>query len=168
MPEDSSGIASSSDSNTLRMIQQTPRVGAPGDAVASIKPRLLKQGYVRFLTLADLDGRSRAAARCRELVRSFESDLGGADELSTAQRQLVQRAALLAVTLEDFEVRFTLGQPFELPDYLATVNAQRRVLITLGLERRARDVSNGRLPLRERLLAQMPADADAEVQDAGE
>jgi hypothetical protein len=167
MPEDSPGIASSSDGNSLRMIAQSPRAGAPGDAVASIKPRLLKQGYVRFLTLADLDGRSRAAARCRELVRDFTSDLGGDEQLSTAEKQLVQRAALLATCIEDFEVRWTLGQPIELPDYLATVNAQRRVLITLGLERRARDVSNGRLPLRERLMARIPADADAEVSDVG-
>jgi hypothetical protein len=167
MPEDTPQIASGSDGNAQRMVAQSPRGGASGDAVASIKPRILKQGYIRFLTLADLDGRSRAAARCRQLVKDFESDLGGADELSTAQRQLVQRAALLATCIEDFEVRWTMGLVFELPDYLAMVNAQRRVLLSLGLERRARDVSNGRLPLRERLLAAMPAEADTEVSDVG-
>jgi len=34
-----------------------------------------------------------------------------------------------------------VGEPIELGDYLTAVNCQRRVLQTLGLERRARDVS---------------------------
>ena len=33
-----------------------------------------------------------------------------------------------------------LGEPIELPDYLAAVNNLRRVLATIGLERKARDV----------------------------
>jgi hypothetical protein len=108
-----------------------------GDNVGTVKPRIAKAGYVRFLTLRDLDGRSRAAARCKELVRALEVDLGGANQLTTAQQQLIQRAALLGTTCEDFEVRFALGEPIELADYLTTVNVQRRVLATLGLERRA-------------------------------
>jgi hypothetical protein len=67
--------------------------------------------------------------------------MGGADRLSTAQRQLVQRAAILAVQCEDFEVRYSIGQPIELDMYLAAINCQRRVLTELGLERRARDVT---------------------------
>jgi hypothetical protein len=108
-----------------------------GDNVGTVKPRIAKAGYVRFLTLRDLDGRSRAAGRCKELVRALEVDLGGANQLTTAQQQLIQRAALLGTTCEDFEVRFALGEPIELADYLTTVNVQRRVLATLGLERRA-------------------------------
>jgi hypothetical protein len=70
-------------------------------------------------------------------VRALEVDLGGAEQLTTAQQQLIQRAALLGTPSEDFEVRFALGEPIELADYLTTVNVQRRVLATLGLERRA-------------------------------
>jgi hypothetical protein len=132
--------------------------GARGDNVGAVKPRIAKQGYARFLSLRDLDGRSRAAARCRELVASLESDLGGSDRLSTAQRQLVQRAALLATQLEDFEVRWSLGEPIELQDYLATVNCQRRVLQSLGLERRARDVTPTST-LAEYLASRAPASA---------
>jgi hypothetical protein len=113
---------------------------ARGDNVGSVKPRIAKLGYVRFLTIRDLDGRSRAAQRCRELVTAFTTDLGG--HLTTSQSQLVQRASILATQLEDFEVRWSLGEPIEQTDYLTTVNVQRRVLATLGLERRARDVSN--------------------------
>jgi hypothetical protein len=115
--------------------------GAAVENIGSVKPRLAKTRYVRFLTIRDLDGRSRAAMRTRELVSAFEADMGGADRLSTAQRQLVQRAAILAVQCEDFEVRYSIGQPIELDMYLAAINCQRRVLTELGLERRARDVT---------------------------
>jgi hypothetical protein len=64
----------------------------------------------------------------------------------------VQRAALLSAQLEDFEVRWLQGEVVEFSDYLAAVNVQRRVLATLGLERRQRD-AGALLPLRERLLA---------------
>jgi hypothetical protein len=115
--------------------------GARGDAVGAVKPRIAKSGYVRFLSLRDIDGRSRAAARCRELVRELEADLGGHDRLSTAQRQLVENAAVLATMLEDFTVRHMLGEPVELESYLSAINVQRRLLTTLGLERWAPDVT---------------------------
>lgn len=127
--------------------------------VGSIKPRLARAGYIRFLTIADLDGRSRAAMRTKELVRAIEQDLGGSDRLSTAQRQLVQRASLLAILLEDFEVRFALGQRIELQDYLATINCQRRVFEAIGLERRQRDVS----PSLRDYLAAKAVEVDGEV-----
>src|SRR6266699_3424029 len=79
-------------------------VGSGGPA-GSIRPRLQKLGYIKFLTLADLDQRSRAAQRCKEHIANLGADLGGADRLTTGQRQLIQRAALLAVMLEDFELR---------------------------------------------------------------
>jgi hypothetical protein len=107
---------------------------------AGVKPRVAKQGYIRFLTLRDLDGRSRAVSKCNELRAALETDLGGADTLTTAQSQLVQRAALIGVQLEDFETRWILGEAIEFTDYMTGVNVQRRVLTTLGLERRARDV----------------------------
>jgi hypothetical protein len=116
------------------------KTGAAKD-VGRVKPRLMQTGYVAFLTIADLDQRTRAAMRVRELTAAIEADLGGADRLSTSQRQLVQRGALLAVALEDFEIRFACGQAIEFGDYLLGVNTQRRVLATLGLERRARDVT---------------------------
>jgi hypothetical protein len=93
--------------------------GGPTTAAATdatIKPRIAKHGYIRFLTLRNLDGRSRAVAKCNSLVASFEGDLGGRENLTAAQAQLVQRAAFLAVMCEDFEVRYTLGEPIELAD----------------------------------------------------
>ena len=162
MPADPAEAAANSVARFNVPGRTQPRMGEGsdrGDNVGTIKPRIAKHGYIRFLTLRDLDGRSRASARCKQLVSAFEADLGGADQLTTAQAQLVQRAALLATTLEDFEVRFCLGEPIELADYLTCVNVQRRVLATLGLERRARDVT----PSLADLLAQ--AEAEGEVEE---
>jgi hypothetical protein len=83
--------------------RKQPRMGADGrgDNVGAVKPRIGRKGYVRFLGLKDLDGRSRAAQRTRQIVAAIENDLGGGDRLSEAQRQLVQRAAFLSVQCED-------------------------------------------------------------------
>jgi hypothetical protein len=53
----------------------------------------------------------------------------------------VKRAALCGAIVADFEARWVAGQLVELGEYLAAVNVQRRVLATLGLRRRARDVT---------------------------
>jgi hypothetical protein len=92
-------------------------------------------------TLDELDGRTRASQRTRELLSSIHVDLGGSGQLTQAQCQLAQRAAVLGALLEDYEVRWAAGEPFDLNAYLAGINAQRRVLATLGLERRARDIT---------------------------
>src|SRR5439155_26986115 len=80
-----------------------PKVGASGrgDASGAVKPAIAKRGYVRFLTLRDFDGRSRAAQRVKEIIGALEADLGGRDRLSEAQCQLVTRAAMLAVQAAD-------------------------------------------------------------------
>jgi glutathione S-transferase len=95
----------------------------------------------RLLTLGHLDGRTMAAKRARELIEAIELDLGGADRLSEGSRQLVQRAAVLGAYIENCETRWLGGDAVDLSDYLAAINAQRRVLATLGLDRRARNVT---------------------------
>lgn len=57
------------------------------------------------------------------------------------QTTTAKRSAVLSAQLEDFETRWCLGEEVELPDYLAAINVQRRILVSLGLERRARDVT---------------------------
>jgi hypothetical protein len=127
--------------------------GVRGDSSGSVKPRIARHGYIRFLTLKDLDARSRAAGYAKQLAGALESDLGGADRLSAAQRQLVQRAAVLSSQCEDFETRYLLGEPVELPDYLAATNCLRRVLLALGLDRKPRDITPS-------LTAYLAAEAD--------
>jgi hypothetical protein len=98
-------------------------------------------GKVRLLTLADIDRRTSAAGKTLALRDRLLGDLGGADAVTIAEAQLVQRSAVLGAMLEDNEVRWLRGEPIELADYLATVNAQRRTLATVELGRRARDVT---------------------------
>jgi hypothetical protein len=56
---------------------------------------------------------------------------------------------VLGAFIESCEAKWLGGEAVALADYLAAINSQRRVLATIGLERRARDVT----PLRERLGA---------------
>jgi hypothetical protein len=107
------------------------------------KPRLLKTGFVRFSGLASLDGRTRSAREARQRVVDLESDLGGGDRLSVGQRELMQRIAVIGAQLADFEARWLAGELIEFDAYLAACNVQRRLLVALGLERKARDVSPG-------------------------
>ena len=95
---------------------------------------------VRLMTRSDLDGRTLAARKVRDTEQAIAEDLGGADRLSEGQRQLARRAAILGALLESVEVLWASGQEFDLGQYLATVNCHRRVLGTLGLERRTRPV----------------------------
>jgi len=98
-------------------------------------------GKAQLLTLSDLDGRTQAARRAKALVETIETDLGGADRLTGAQRELVTRAAVLGALIQHSEVRMLAGKKVDFSDYLAAVNVQRRVLATLGLDRKLRDVT---------------------------
>jgi len=48
---------------------------------------------------------------------------------------------VLGTYIESCEAQWLAGQEVALGDYLAAINAQRRVLSTVGLERRQRDVT---------------------------
>jgi hypothetical protein len=98
-------------------------------------------GKARMLTLDDLDGRTLAARRARMLVEDIESDLGGPKNISAAMRELVVRAAVLGALLQDGEARLLAGEKVDFAQHLAAINSQRRVLTTLGLDRRTRDVT---------------------------
>jgi hypothetical protein len=95
----------------------------------------------RLHTLEDLDGRTAAAAKAKELIAGLESDLGGSANITVGRRELCRHAALLGALVEDYEVRWLRREPVEIPDYLAAVNAQRRLLVVLGLDRAQRDVT---------------------------
>ena len=84
--------------------------------------------------------------------------MGGGDRLSEAERQLVQRAAVLGAVVEHAEARFLAGKAVDLAEYLAAINAQRRLLVTLGLQRRPRDVT----PSLQEYLARARAEEGTE------
>ena len=87
----------------------------------------------------DVDCRRVPVRHVRGIAGRIMRDLGS--DLSEAQQQLVQRTAVLAALLEDFEARLLRGERVSIPDYLEMCNVQRRLLATLGLKRVARDVT---------------------------
>ncbi len=96
------------------------------------------------VVLPGVDGRSTWARRMRDLIELHVSDLGGVDACSNAERALVRRAACLSLECELLESQFaTDGQasPQSLDLYQRTSNSLRRLLESLGLERRHRDVT---------------------------
>jgi hypothetical protein len=94
-----------------------------------------------LLSLAGMDRRTRAYQDSETLIGSIEADLGGADHLTAAERQLVQHGAILGAVLCGMERNWISGKPLEPSIYCTLVNAQRRVFETIGLHRRARDVT---------------------------
>jgi hypothetical protein len=93
--------------------------------------------------LPGIDGRSLWTRRMRDLLALHTSDLGGTDQISEAQRSLIRRAAVLTIELEHMELRFAQDDrtPTLLEQYQRCSNTLRRVLMSIGIERQARDVT---------------------------
>ena len=97
----------------------------------------------------DLEARARRGAwarRLRDLISDHISDLGGEDALSTAERVLVRRAAMLCLQAELMESRFANNEHGEasakqIETYQRVTNTLRRTLEALGLHRRPKDVN---------------------------
>jgi hypothetical protein len=83
--------------------------------------------------------------RLRDLIELHTNDLGGEQGISEAERVLVRRSAMLTLQLELMEQRFALNDgeasPHQLETYQRVSNSLRRLLESLGLKRRARDVT---------------------------
>jgi|SRR6516164_7517216 hypothetical protein len=82
------------------------------------------------------EGNAKVAGRyCSVIVaatsRQSGNNLGGPENVSTAEAQLVQRAAVLAARIEDCEARWLEGTDIDVNEHLAAVNCQRRLLETL-------------------------------------
>jgi hypothetical protein len=95
--------------------------------------------------LPNVDGRTSWYRRFKDLNALHLGDLGGEDAVSEAERALVRRATCLIVECERLEQLFALAgeaSPAQLDLYGRTANTLRRLLATLGLQRRARDVTS--------------------------
>jgi hypothetical protein len=89
--------------------------------------------------VAGVDGRSADARRYRDLVMNLTDDIGGASNLSEAQRTLVSQAAALVVQAERLHGQILRGEFVDNEQLTRLSNAATRVLSRLGLKRRARD-----------------------------
>ena len=90
-----------------------------------------------------VDGRSLWARRYRDVLALHTADLGGDDNISEAERAILRRAATLIVQLEQMEVKFAQGNDkgYLIDRYQRCSNTLRRLLESLGLQRRARDIT---------------------------
>ena len=95
-----------------------------------------------MLTRDLIDGRTNAAKVYDQLVGRIETDLGGRDQLSAIELALVAAFAGAAVTLENLNTRLLLGEEIDLGQHAQAVSAMVRVASRLGVQRRARDVTD--------------------------
>jgi hypothetical protein len=87
------------------------------------------------------DGQSQWARRWRDLVELHEADLGRGTCLSEAQASLCRRAATIEIELEALEGALSEGRTVSLDEYARAAGHLRRILETLGIRRRARDLT---------------------------
>ena len=105
------------------------------------EPETTRSALTSLPILGLIDGRTRPALAFKTAVGDFVSDLGGDAAVSRAELELIRRAAGLSVLAAQIEAEIVNGDEVAIDRYTATINAQRRVLVTLGLKRRARDVT---------------------------
>jgi hypothetical protein len=94
--------------------------------------------------LAGCDHRTARMRRLRDLIGAHLSDLGGVDNCSQAEMSIVRRAALLTLELEVMESKFEHegeASPKQLDAYQRAANSLRRLLESLGLRRRPKNIT---------------------------
>jgi hypothetical protein len=100
-----------------------------------------KPKKVTLKTLSQIDLRTSAARRVHQLVGIWQEELGGVDNMTESLRQLIQRAALLSVLIEANEAEWLTGGMLAEATYFAAINSQRRILLSIGLDRRSCDIT---------------------------
>jgi len=89
----------------------------------------------RLFSPKDVNSHSEPYRRFRDLLMNFTDDRGGPDKLSEGQRQLIRRAAALAITCEGLEADMVRGTPVDLNLYGSLSERFRRIIEALGIEK---------------------------------
>lgn len=101
--------------------------------------------FPRTIDGQSIDGRGMWSRRLRDLIARYSSDAGGDNAISEGERSIIRRIATLQCALERMEAQFALDEgdatPGQLDQYQRLANSQRRLIETMGLRRRARDVT---------------------------
>lgn len=100
--------------------------------------------FPRRLDGKSIDERGMWSRRLRDLIAAHTADLGGPDNISEAERVLIRKAATLIVATEHLEATFALegdASAAQLESYSRLSNTLRRLLTTLGIKRKPRDVT---------------------------
>lgn len=132
----------------------------------SYPPKLAASKLRGLKTLNQIDGRTFASKRAHQLIRAISLDISPGGDLTEGMKQLIQRAAILGALIESSEAQWLAGDTVDLNTYFMAVNSQRRILTTLGLDRRTRDVTPPLAQyLAERTAAVAEDPADVEVEE---
>jgi hypothetical protein len=106
---------------------------AAGQPKARLKPagkrRHRSNIPTRFLTLASLDGRTKASRRAFAMIEQFTEQLGTAP--TAIQKLNMMHAATLGILMEDMETRALQGETIDPAVFATLLNAQRRTLKAL-------------------------------------
>ena len=102
-------------------------------------PNRFAAGY-----LEQLDGRTAIAVEMRARWHSMTDDLGGVDRLSYSQRSLVERALWIEHWIAQQERELAEGriEAFDAGRWTQATNSLLGLYRTLGIERRAKDVTS--------------------------
>jgi hypothetical protein len=94
--------------------------------------------------LERLDGRTAIAVEMRARWQSMTDDLGGVDRLSYSQRSLVERALWIEHWIAQQERELAKGriEAFDAGRWTQATNSLLGLYRTLGIERRAKDVTD--------------------------
>jgi hypothetical protein len=103
------------------------------------RPRSALTSGRKLLLRGDVN--SAWSRRYHDVLGGLVSDAGGVEMLSEAQAALCRDAACLEIELERMRGALSEGGEVDLDLYGRVAGQRRRILETLGLERRARDVT---------------------------
>ena len=92
-------------------------------------------------------------------------DLGGLENLSAGEQQLIRRCAMISVACEQMEQKATAGEPFDATTYGTLTGHLTRALRTLGLKRLPRDTAPS---LRDYLDAARQPDGVFDIESESE
>ena len=125
------------DTTDLKPAKPPPDPMLKARRLARVREPRRKPRKLILKTLDQLDLRCVAAKRVNQLISIWEHELGGAAAMTESLRQLVQRAALLSVFIKSNEAEWLAGGTLAEGTYFAAINSQRRILDTIGIDRRA-------------------------------
>jgi hypothetical protein len=87
------------------------------------------------------DGRGAWTRRWKDIVELHVADAGGRDLMSEAMLSLCRRAATLEIQLEQLECCMSEGDDVDIEIYGRIASHLRRILETLGVDRKSKDVT---------------------------
>jgi hypothetical protein len=87
------------------------------------------------------DGNSAWSRRYRDLIIGHVNDMGGDALLSESEKSLIRRASAIECELEQMEGLLSRREPVDLDAFTRAAGHLRRILETLGLQRRQRDAA---------------------------